>query len=98
MNRKVREQEYQNELNILSTENNKLHEENKNLETNLSQIQGLRETIVEMEHNLKELKLKLQSEENEKKQWQSKYDEVSKKQVLEVLALQVLENTVFVTE
>lgn len=75
------------ELNLLNVtkENERLLVEKDELQTGLTQVQGLRESVTEMELKLKELQSKLQGEENEKRLLEAKYDEV--RQVMKWLLL-----------
>ncbi|CAG2166396.1 unnamed protein product [Oppiella nova] len=76
---KKREKEFESELKTHSTQNAKLGEEIKRLESSLVQFQEFKETFTEMEDKLKELQSKLSGEENEKRLLEHKYDEVCKK-------------------
>lgn len=61
----------------LSAERDTLVSQKRELESTIKDLQGLSQTVVEMEEKLKDLQSKLQGEEHEKKALVTKFDEVS---------------------
>jgi len=58
-------------------DNETLVKQKKELETTIKELQGLSQTVVEMEEKLKDLQAKLQGEEDEKRALVTKFEEVS---------------------
>lgn len=72
------EKQKSNEENLrLQAKVESLVSQNKELESSLKDLQGLRQTVLDMEEKLKDLQTKLQGEANEKRVLETKYDEVS---------------------